>query len=104
MAIFAVEDAIGHYEQARALFQEHKRLQTVLPAPEVEHLYVYRERAYAFLNAWEKAQDAYEELLAYSQYDHLPRMVSMTLNRRSILAVQHSKDKPKLRALLERAW
>src|SRR2546429_674963 len=104
MAIFAVEDAIGHYEQARALFQEHKRLQTVLPAPEVEHLYVYLERAYAFLNAWEKAQEAYEELLAYAQHEHLPRMVSMTLNRLAILAVQQSKDKPKVRALLEDAW
>src|SRR2546421_537103 len=104
MAIFAVEDAIGHYEQARALFQEHKRLQTVLPAPEVEHLYVYLERAYAFLNAWEKAQEAYEQLLAYAQHEHLPRMVSMTLNRLAILAVQQSKDKPKVRALLEDAW
>ncbi|HEX6554237.1 MAG TPA: AAA family ATPase [Ktedonobacteraceae bacterium] len=104
MAIFAAEDAVGHYEQARTLFQEQKRLQTVLPAPEVEHLYVYLERAYAFLNTWEKAQEVYEELLAYAQHEHLPRLVCMTLNRLAILAVQQSNDKPTVRALLEEAW
>jgi DNA-binding SARP family transcriptional activator/predicted ATPase len=104
MAVFAVEDAIGHYEQARALLQEQRQLQTMLSAPVVEHVYVYLERAYAFLNAWEKAQEAYEELLAYAQQQHVPRLVSMTLNRLAILAVQQSNDKPKVRALLEEAW
>src|SRR5258708_16353444 len=33
-----------------------------------------------------------------------PRLISMTLNRLAILAVQHSHDKPKVRALLEEAW
>src|SRR5207245_3399280 len=66
-AVFAVEDAIGHYEQARAWLQEQKRLQTALSAAEVERLYAHLGRAYAFHNAWEKAQEAYEELLAYAQ-------------------------------------
>jgi len=48
------------------LLLEQQRLQTVLGASEVEHLYAYLGRAYAFLNAWEKAQDAYEELVAYA--------------------------------------
>jgi hypothetical protein len=43
-----------------------QRLQTVLGASKVEHLYVYLRRAYAFLNAREKAQDACEELVAYA--------------------------------------
>jgi tetratricopeptide (TPR) repeat protein len=103
-AVFAVEDAIEHYEQARSLFQEHKRLQTELSASEVEHLYAHLGRAYAFLNAWGKAQEAYEELLAYAQHKPLPALVSMTLNRLAILAPQQSHDKPKVRALLEEAW
>ncbi|HET8853733.1 MAG TPA: tetratricopeptide repeat protein, partial [Ktedonobacteraceae bacterium] len=102
-AVFAIENAIMHYEQARALFQEQRRLPTVLPASEVEHLYVYLGRAYAFQNAWQQAQQAYEELLAYAQHQQLPRLVSMTLNGLAILAVQQSKDKPTVRALLEEA-
>ena len=42
-----------------ALLLEQQRLQTMLGASEVEHLYAYLGRAYAFLDAWEKAQDAY---------------------------------------------
>ncbi len=103
VAVFAVEDAIGHYEQARAWLQEQKRLQTVLPTPDVEHLYVSLGQAYTFLNAWEKAQEAYEELLAYAQQKPLPTLVSMTLNRLAILADQQSKDKRQVQALLEEA-
>ena len=103
-AVFAVEDAIRHYEQARAWLQEHKRLQTELPALEVERLYAHLGRAYAFQNAWEKAQEAYEELLAYAQHQRQFTLVSMTLNRLAILAAQQSHDKPQVYALLEEAW
>jgi len=104
LAVFAVEDAIGHYEQAHTWLQEHTRLQSELAAAEVEHLYVYLGRAYAFQNAWQQAQQAYEELVAYAQHQRLPRLVSMTLNRLAILAVQQSHDKLQVRALLEEAW
>ncbi len=99
LAVFAVEDAIGHYEQARALLQEH--VQQVMPGPEVEHLYVCLWRAYAYQNAWQQAQQALEELLAYGKQHQLSTLVSMTLNR---LAVQQSQDKSQVQALLEEAW
>src|SRR5205085_11556434 len=60
LAVFAVEDAIGHYEQAHALLREQPLMQTVLEASEVEHLYVYLGRAYTNQNAWQQAQQAYE--------------------------------------------
>ena len=104
VAVFAVEDAIGHYEQARSLLQGLVPLQTELPASEVEHLYAHLGQAYAFQNAWQQAQEAYEELVAYAQHRRLPTLVSGTLNRLAILAAQQSNDKPKVRALLERAW
>jgi tetratricopeptide (TPR) repeat protein len=104
LAVFAVADAIGHYEQARALVQGQQRKQTVLEASEVEHLYVHLGHAYAFQNAWEQAQQAYEELVAYAQYLRLPALVSMTLNRLANLAAQQSFDKPRVQALLEEAW
>ncbi len=103
MAVFAVEDAIGHYERARSLLHEQQRLQAELPASEVEHLYAYLGRAYTFLNAWQQAQEAYEELLTYAQHQRQPGLVSMTLNRLAILVVQQSHDKPRVRALLEEA-
>jgi len=103
LAVLAVDDAIGHYEQARSLLHTHQRLQTVLGAAEVDHLYVHLGRAYAFLNAWQQAQQAYEELLAYAQQQPLPTLVSMTLNRLAILAAQQSCDRPQVRALLEQA-
>jgi tetratricopeptide (TPR) repeat protein len=104
MAVFAVADAIGHYEHARSLLQEHQRMSTVLLASEVEHLYAHLGRAYAFQNAWQQAQDAYQELLAYARQKPLPALVSMTLNRLAILALQQSQDKPQVQALLDEAW
>jgi tetratricopeptide (TPR) repeat protein len=105
LAVFAVEDAIRRYEQARSLLQERKpRMQGVLPGPEIEHLYVCLGQAYAFQHAWQQAQQAYEELLGYAQQQQLPALASMTLNRLAILAVQQTFDKPEVRALLEQAW
>ena len=128
MAVFAIEDAIMHYEQARALFHEHVQ-QTVqelfhegsllsitdqelaeratvdpVSFPQPDNLYVCLWRAYALQHAWGKAQEAYEELVAYAQQHRLPTLVSMALNRVAILAVQQSFDKPRARALLEQAW
>jgi DNA-binding SARP family transcriptional activator/tetratricopeptide (TPR) repeat protein len=104
LAVFAVEEAIGHYEQARALLKAQPSLQSRLSASEVEHLYVRLGQAYAFLNAWTSAQQIYEELLAYAQQHQLPVLVIMTLNRLAILAVQQGKDESKVQALLEQAW
>jgi predicted ATPase/DNA-binding SARP family transcriptional activator len=103
MTVFAVHDAIAHYEQARSLLQAHQLLQTVLEAPEVGHLYAYLGRAYANQNALQPAQEAYEELLAYAQHQHEPRLVSMTLNRLAVLAVLQSKGKPEVQSLLDEA-
>ena len=104
VAVFAVADAIGHFEQARALLQAHHGSQSELPTAEVERLYTHLGQAYTFQHAWEKAQQAYEELLTYAQHKSLPALASLTYNRLAILAIQQSKDKPTVRALLEEAW
>lgn len=104
LAVFAVEAAIEHYQQARTLLQESQPIQAVLPTSEVAHLYIYLGQSYAFLHAWEQAQDAYEELLAYAQQKPLPALVSMILNRLAILSLQQAHDRSKVRALLEEAW
>ena len=104
LAVFAVEEAIGHYQQARALLQEPKQIQTELSAAEVERLYTHLGQAYAFQNAWDKAQEAYEELLAYAQHQRQFTLAIMTLNRLAILVAQQANDKPRVQALLEDAW
>ena len=104
LAVFAVEEAIGHYEQARALLKAQSPLESRLAASEVEYLYVSLGRAYGFQNAWHRTQQTYEELLAYAREHRLPALVSITLNRLAILAVQQGKDRPQVQALLEEAW
>ena len=104
LAVFAVEEAIVYYEQARALSKAHPPLESRLSASQVEHLYVRLGQAYGFQNAWPRTQEAYEELLAYAREYRLPTLVSMTLNRLAILAVQQGKDKSEVQALLEEAW
>src|SRR5207253_4608043 len=59
LAVFAIDEAIRHYEQARALLQESQPLQSRLAASEVEHLYACLGRAYTLQNAWLQAQQAY---------------------------------------------
>ena len=103
LAVFAVEEAIGHYEQARFLIKTQPLLQSRSSAFEVEHLYVRLGRAYGFQNSWPRAQQIYEELLAYAQEHQLPALVSMTLNRLAILAVQQAQDRSQVQALLEEA-
>jgi DNA-binding SARP family transcriptional activator len=104
LAVFAAEEAIGYYEQARDLLKAQPPLGSRLPAWQVEYLYVSLGRAYGFQNAWHRTQETYEELLAYAQEHQLPALVSMTLNRLAILSVQQGKDRPQVQALLEEAW
>src|SRR5207237_10704509 len=84
MAVFAVEEAIRHYQEARALLQQSQPIQSVLPTPQVVHLYACLGQSYAFLNACEQAQDVYEELLAYAKQHQLAALPSLTLNRLAI--------------------
>ena len=104
VSLFAVAAAIEHYEQARTVLQESQQMQRELPASEVEHLYTHLGQAYAFQNAWEKARETYEELLAYARQQRQLTLVSMALNRLAILALQQSFDKPRVYALLSEAF
>jgi len=104
VAVFAVEDAIVYYEQARPLLQEQTPWHATLSASEVAHLYASLGQAHASLKAWQKAQEAYEELLAYGRQKPLPRLICKTLNHLAILALQQSYDRPKARARLQEAW
>jgi predicted ATPase/DNA-binding SARP family transcriptional activator len=104
LAVFAVEEATIYYEQARALLKAEPSLQNKLSASEVEHLYIRLGRAHGFQNAWTRTQETYEELLAYAREHKLPALVSITLNRLAIRAVQQGQDRPQVEVMLEEAW
>lgn len=107
MRMFAVRDALTFYEQAQHLLDARVHglgLLTLLPAPEVEHLYLHLGRAYELNAEWEKARTAYTSLLAYARETGELGMESTALNRLAILAAQQSFDLVAAKGLLEEAW
>jgi tetratricopeptide (TPR) repeat protein len=105
MAVFAVEDAMRYYEQARGLFLGKEPggqggSWTPPPARELEHLYVNAGRAYELTGQWEKAQSTYEEMLSRARDARDPRLECAALNHLSILAAQRRSDIGRAAALL----
>ena len=91
MRVAAVRDAITLYEQAQHLMTERSHglsLLTMLPAPEIEHLYTHLGRAYELNAEWEKARAVYMLMLAHAQDACQPAMESTALNRLATLAAQ----------------
>ncbi len=97
MRVVAVRDAINFYEQAQLLLAEPWHgpgRQAMLPAPEIEHLYLQLGRAYELNAEWEKARATYRLLLAYAQdADNLP-MANIALNSLANLAAQQPEFIP----------
>jgi hypothetical protein len=91
MRVVAVRDAITFYEQAQHLLAKRVHglgLETMLPAPEIEHLYTHLGRAYELNAAWEKARAIYTLMLAYARDAGQPVMESTAQSRLAILAAQ----------------
>src|SRR5216684_2837871 len=91
MRVVAVRDALTFYEQAQHLMAERLHgldLGTMLPAPEIEHLYTHLGRAYELNAQWEKARTTYTSMLAYAQDARQPVMESTALNRLATLAAR----------------
>ena len=91
MRVVAVRDAITLYEQARHLLAERVHglnLSTILPAPEVEHLYTDLGRAYELNAEWEKARAVYTLMLAHAQDAGQPAMESAAQSHLETLSAQ----------------
>ncbi len=91
MQVVAVRDALTFYEQARHLLAERVHglgMETMLPAPEIEHLYTHLGRAYELNAEWEKARAAYTSMLAYARDAGQTVMESAAQSRLATLAVQ----------------
>ncbi len=106
MRVAAVRDALSFYEQARHLLAERWHglgLLSLLPAPEIEHLYIHLGRMYELDAQWENAREAYRSLLAYAREAGERVMESTILTRLAILVAQQSLDLTSAQGLLEEA-
>ncbi|HZC18208.1 MAG TPA: AAA family ATPase, partial [Rubrobacteraceae bacterium] len=105
MAVFAVEDATGYYEQARSLLGWEPGGQRSLQAPPPvrgrEHLNVNLGRAYELAGKWEEAQGTYEAMLDRAREAREPRLQWAALNRLAILAARWRFDTGRAEALIQ---
>ena len=106
MEVFAVEDAIGHYERARDLLAEVRTggRQLAEPSiPDLEHLYTQLGRAYEMADEWRKARAAYETMLALAREVGQAKLEVISLNHLAVLAYHQEADARRVRALLDEA-
>jgi predicted ATPase/DNA-binding SARP family transcriptional activator len=106
MEVFAVEDAIEHYERARDLLAEVRtggRQPTEPSIPDLEHLYTQLGRAYEMADEWGKARVAYEMMLVLAREVGEAKLEVVSLNHLAVLAYHQETDGRKVRALLEEA-
>ncbi len=103
--VFAVRDAIVHYEQAREVLDAGQRPGTGIDPsiPHVEHLYTQLGRAYELTQEWEKAHTVYETMLAFAREAGEVRLEVVCLNHLAVFRFQHEGDLPRARTLLEEA-
>ena len=108
--VFAVKDAIAHYERARSLLAEGERVPTggsrqlgESSVPDLEHLYIQLGRAYELSEEWGKAREAYETMLALAREVGEARLEVGARNNLAVLAFHQESDPPRARRLLEDA-
>lgn len=92
MALFAVQDGVTHYEQARTLLRENPSLKETADTAQLHHLYNRLGRGYELLDAWETARQVEEEMLALAEEIDAPVMKVAALNRLAAVAIQSGAD------------
>jgi DNA-binding SARP family transcriptional activator/tetratricopeptide (TPR) repeat protein len=125
MRLFAVRDAVVHYEEALALVTGDRRVRS-LPAhrgpaalgptteaalisnpksriPNLHHLYLQLGRAYELTNQWNQARAIYQAMLTVAQESSTPEMECTALNRLATLAAQVAYDMETAMEFLQQA-
>ncbi len=105
MHLFAVRDALIHYEQAQQVVVELSGRDDQagnLSVPEVHHLYMQLGRAYELSNDYQKAHSVYESMLALARTARESVMECVALNRLATLAAW-AFDMETAKALLQEA-
>ena len=100
MTVFAVRDAIGHYEQARLLACEHS---LEIPLSSLHHLYSQLGRAYEIRNDAKAAQAIYQTMLETARKMHDAEMECIALNRQAVLEGENIFQLERAITLLQKA-
>jgi tetratricopeptide (TPR) repeat protein len=102
--VFAVRDAIVHYERAREVLDEGQPAGGIEGSiPNLEHLYTQLGRAYELTEEREKARVAYEALLTFAREAGEARLEVVALNHLAVFLFHDESDIPKVRTILEEA-
>ena len=104
--VFAIGDAIAHYERARDVLAEGRksgRPLTEPSIPDLEHLYTQLGRTYELTDEWEKARLAYETVLSFAREADEARLEVASLNHLAAFIFHHETDHQRASALLEEA-
>jgi len=110
MRLFAVRDAVAHYEQVRLLIRQSDQdsLQTtkgsvVVSSSDLSQLYLQLGWAYELSSKFAQAKSIYEEMLALAREMHEPAMECAALNRLATLAAQSDHGFARAEELLQQA-
>ena len=98
--VFAMRDAIGHYEQARQLAAEHK---IHVPGTELAHLFTHLGRAYEHRNDARAAHATYRAMLDIARQRGEPGMECAALNHLAVLVSEDFSQMESATALLQEA-
>jgi DNA-binding SARP family transcriptional activator len=113
LRLFAVRNAIAHYEQARTLLEtgdwrltaseavQASSLQP--PAAHVDQLYLQLGRAHEFVSDWAQARDVYQELLVLARSAGRATSECTALNRLATVSAQGFFDLALAMTLLQEA-
>lgn len=106
MQVFALQDAIAFYEQAR---QVATALEDVTPQHthrrilEQQHLFLRLGRTYELVVSWEQAKTVYQNMLTFAREVHNPGMECKALTRLAVVLTQQAFDVNLVKALLLQA-
>ncbi len=106
MQVFALQDAIAFYEQAR---QVATTLEDVTPQHthrrirEQQHLFLRLGRAYELVVLWEQAKTVYQNMLTFAREVHDPGMEWKALTRLAVVLTQQAFDVNIVKLLLLQA-
>jgi tetratricopeptide (TPR) repeat protein len=104
--IFALRDAIMHYERARDLLVSGQQQWDGALKPSdasVELLYNHLGLAYELTEEWENARATYETMLAFARDSGAARVEVIALNHLAVYRLHHEGDIPGAKMLLEEA-
>jgi DNA-binding SARP family transcriptional activator/predicted ATPase len=104
--VFAVKDAIGYYERARELLatEEQQPGGAIEPSiSDIEHLYTQLGRIYELTDKREKADAAYETMLAFAREEGEARLEVIALNHLAAFLFHKKSNLRRVMALLKEA-